>query len=323
MSPCGRTSSSRSAEVLALVGPTACGKSALAHAAARALGGEIIVADPFQRYRGLEIAADSPRAADRAEVPYHAVGDLALTERSTAATFALVAHAAVDGARARGRVPIVAGGTGLYLRAAVARMGFAGEVEPALRAWAEDLAAGDPAAALAELRRRDPDAASRVDAANPRRVARALEVAAVPGGRPAGDGLWSGEVRRPTLIVGLGRPRDELDRRIAVRVRRELDEGLVAELEAALDTPGVSREALQVIGAREVRAMRAGELDPADLPGRLAARTRRLARKQLTWLRKTPGVTPLDLGDLPAEDALPALLALWRGAGADPVASGG
>ncbi len=104
--------------------------------------------------------------------------------------------------------------------------------------------------------------------------------------------------------MAVARPREALDRRIAERVRRELDEGLVAELEAALDTPGVAREPLQVIGAREVAAIRAGELDASELPERLAARTRRLARKQLTWLRKEPGVVPLDLGDAPAEDAL-------------------
>lgn len=306
------------------MGPTACGKSALAHAAARALGGEIIVADPFQRYRGLEIAADSPRAADVAEVPYHGVRDLDLGERSTAATFAALAHRAIDDALARGRVPIVSGGTGLYLRAAIARMSFPAEPDPELRAWADSTVARDPAGALATLRSRDPEAAARVDAANPRRLARALEIAADPSPpRAPGDGLWSGDVRRPTLVVGLTRPREEIDRRIAARVRRELDDGLVAELEAALDTPGVSREALQVIGAREVLAIRTGALDADDLPERLAARTRRLARKQLTWLRKTPGVVALELGEAPADLALPRLLALWRGADRDPVASDG
>ncbi len=88
-------------------------------------------------------------------------------------------------------------------------------------------------------------------------------------------------------------------------------------------TPGVSREALQVIGAREVAAIAVGELPAADLPDRLAARTRRLARKQLTWLRKTPDVVPLEIGDAPAESALPRLLALWRGGGGDPVPSPG
>ncbi len=106
-------------------------------------------------------------------------------------------------------------------------------------------------------------------------------------------------------------------------MRRELDEGLRRELETALDTAGVSREALQVIGAREVAAIRSGALDPEDLADRIGGRTRRLARRQLTWLRKTPGVVPLELGDGPAEMALPRLLALWRGADADPVASGG
>jgi tRNA dimethylallyltransferase len=278
-----------------------------------------VVADPFQRYRGLEIAADSPRPAARAEVRYRCVGDLALTERSTAAGFARRAHDAIDACAAAGRPAIVSGGTGLYLRAALAELGFPASAPPEVREWAEGLATGHPEQALAELRARDPEAVDRVDAANPRRLARALEVAA--GGGRRGDGLWSGAFRRPTLLVAATRPREALDRRIAERVARELDDGLVAELGAALDTPGVSREALQVIGAREVAALRAGELAPAELPERLAARTRRLARRQLAWLRKTPGVVELDLGEAPAEDALPALLGLWRGAGAGPLTS--
>ena len=270
-----------------------------------------MVADPFQRYRGLEIAADGPSPAARAEVAHHCVGDLSLTDRSTAAGFAARAHAAIDACAAAGRAAIVCGGTGLYMRAATADLAFPDEAPPRDRDWAARLVARDPDAALTALRARDPEAAARLDAANPRRLSRALEVA-VGGGR-RDDELWSAAPRRPTLLVAVTRPREELDRRIAERVRRELEDGLVAELEAALDTPGVSREALQVIGAREVAAMRAGELDASELPGRLAARTRRLARKQLTWLRKTPGAVALDLGDAPAEDALPALLELWRG----------
>lgn len=272
------------------------------------------MADPFQRYRGLEIAADSPRPPALAEIRHHCVGDLALTERSTAADFAARAHAAIDACLAAGRVPVVSGGTGLYVRAALADLAFPDEAPPERR-WAEALVARDPAAALAALRSRDPESAARVDAANPRRLARALEVAA--GGGRRDDALWSADARRPTLLVAVSRPREELDRRIAARVRRELDEGLVAELEAALETPGVSREALQVIGASEVAAVRAGTLDACELPERLAARTRRLARKQLAWLRKTPGAVELDLGDGPAEAALPALLELWEGARPD------
>ena len=283
----------------------------------------MVVADPFQRYRGLEIAADSPRAAQLAEVPHHGVGDLALSEGSTAAGFARVAHAAIDRALAEGRVPVVAGGTGLYLRAALADLAFPDEPEPELREWSERLVEHDPAGALRALAARDPAAAERVDAANPRRLARALQVAAA-GSAQAGPGeLWSARTRRPTLLVAVTRPREELDRRIAERVRRELDDGLVTEIEAALDTPGLSREAAQVIGVREVRALRAGEIDASELPERLAARTRRLARKQLTWLRKTPGAVSLDLGDAPAEESLPPLLALWRDARGDSVVSEG
>jgi tRNA dimethylallyltransferase len=281
-----------------------------------------VLADPFARYRGLEIAADTPRAGALAEVPHHAVGDLALTEASTAASFAAVAHPAIDAAIAAGRVPVVTGGTGLYLRAALADLRFPDPAHPLLRNWAERIAREDPEAALRELRARDPERANRIDAANPRRVARALEIAA-GGPAGAGDDLWTAPDRHPDLVVGLTRPREVLDRLIAVRVRRELDEGLVAELERALDTPGVAREPLQVIGAKEVAAIRAGELDPAELPERLAARTRRLARKQLTWLRRMPGVTWLDVGEAPAESALPQLLALWEGSGGHPVPSSG
>ncbi|MDX6554892.1 MAG: tRNA dimethylallyltransferase [Miltoncostaeaceae bacterium] len=241
--------------------------------------------------------------------------DLDLHEASTAAGFARVAHDAVDAILARGQVPVVAGGTGLYLRAALADLGFPAPSDPAGRAEVEALVAADPAAAADELRARDPDAAARVDVANPRRLARALELARGGGAMPASAPLWSEACRHPTLLVAVTRPREVLDRRIAVRVRRELDEGLVAELEAAIDGPALSREAAQVIGVKEVLAIRAGELAPEALEDRLAARTRRLARRQLAWLRKTPGAIDLDLGEASAEDALPRLLELWGGAG--------
>lgn len=321
--------------MLALFGPTAAGKSALSLAAARALGGEIVVADPFQRYRGLEIAADAPGPADRAAVPHHLVGDLDLTQASTAGDFAARAHAAVDDILERGRVPIVAGGTGLYVRGAIARLAFPERGDAGVRRWAEDLVRDDPAEAAEELRRRDPRAAARVDLANPRRLARALEVArlraageAVRGGGthaeagapPSAERLFAGPPRRPTLLVALDRPRPVLDALIATRVQRELDDGLVDELMRALDTPGVAREPLQIIGAREVAAMRRGEIAPDALPGMLAARTRRLARRQLQWLRRMPDAVPLPLGEAPALDALGRLLDLWREAGGSPPA---
>jgi tRNA dimethylallyltransferase len=305
------------AEVLALFGPTAAGKSALAHAAALRLGGEIVVADPFQRYRGLEIAADAPSESARREVPYHFVGDLALSESSSAGAFAARAHEMIDAIHARGRVPIVTGGTALYLRAALSDLGFPPDVDAATRSWAERLVAEDHTAAVAELERRDPAAAARVDTGNPRRLARALELATTPTAddRPT-ERLWDAGTRRPTCLVVVMRPREVLDRFIAERVRRELEDGLVDELARALATPEVSREALQIIGAREVADIRAGTADPAALPGLLEARTRRLARRQLSWIRRWPHALVLDLDDRPAAEALPGLLAIWATSGA-------
>jgi tRNA dimethylallyltransferase len=297
--------------VLALFGPTAAGKSTLAHAAALAVGGEIVVADPFQRYRGLEIAADSPTDEQRAEVAYHLAGDLDVTRTSTAGDFGPRAHTAIDGIAAAGCVPIVAGGTGLYLRAALTDLDFPPDVPEQVRAEVERLVAADPDAAVQELRSEHPEAAERVDMQNPRRVARALELAR-SGATPARvDRLWDGSTRRPTLLVGVSRPREVLDRLIAERVRRELDDGLVAEIEAAVATPGFSRAAAQIIGVAEVLALHEGSVTVDELPGLLAKRTRRLARAQLTWLRKTPGVAELDLGEAPAQDALPRLLDIW------------
>lgn len=280
---------------------------------ARALDGEIVVADPFQRYRGLEIAADSPSERERQDVPYHFVGDLDLTETSSAGAFARAAHRRIDEILARGRVPIVAGGTGLYLRAALAELEFPTEVPEDVRRDVELLVADDLDRALAELRDRAPEVADRIDARNPRRVSRALELARVGAADAPSDRLWTGVTRLPTRLVGVVRPRPVLDGLIALRVRRELDDGLVGELKAAIDTPGVSRGALQIIGVREVRALRDGTMAEASLPDALAARTRRLARAQLTWLRKTPGVSELDLGDAPAESGLTGLLGLWEG----------
>ncbi|MFN8109532.1 MAG: tRNA (adenosine(37)-N6)-dimethylallyltransferase MiaA [Thermoleophilia bacterium] len=301
------------ARVLAIFGPTAAGKSALAHAAAAALDGEIVVCDPFQRYRGLEIAADSPRPPELAEVPYHLVGDLELTQASSAADFAVRAHAAVDDILRRGRVPVVTGGTGLYLRAALADLEFPDPPDAATRDWAEALVAADPDAARDELRRLDPDACARVDTANPRRLVRALELARA-GASGGGPRLWDGSMRRPTLLVAVTRPRERLHALIATRVRRELDEGLVAELERALDTPGVRREPLQIIGAAEVAGMRRGEVAPEALPELLCARTRRLARRQMQWLARWPEAVRLELDDAPPREALARLLNAWADA---------
>ena len=298
------------AEVLALFGPTAVGKSALAHAAALELGGEIIVADPFQRYRGLEIAADAPSERERAEVPYHFVGDLELTDASSMGEYADLASARIADVLARGRVPLVAGGSGLYVRGALAELEFAPRASADVRASVERLVANDPHAAKLELGELDPEAGRRVDTKNPRRLARALEIARSGGSRA--DELWTAPYRRPSLLVGVDRPSEYLLELIAARVHRELRDGLVAEIETAIDTPGLSREAAQIIGVKEVRQLREGTLAEADLPERLTSRTRRLAYRQSALMRLLAPQRTIDL-ETYADPlwALPTLLKAW------------
>ena len=274
------------------------------------MGAEVVVADPFQRYRGLEIAADAPRPAERAEVRYHLVGDLDLTQDSTAGGYARGAHGAIDAMLARGVTPVVAGGTGLYLRAALCRLQMRPPPDPAVRAWAEDLAR-DPGAAMAELRRLDPGAAGRVDAANPRRLARALERAAQGDGGGPGD-IWSAPLRVPALVACVDRPPEVLEGLIRRRVRRELDEGLVDELRRALARPDLARGPRQVIGMSEVDALDAGRMPGDALEDALVARTRRLARMQRTWMRRMHVDLAIDLGDGPAHEAVPRIGAAWR-----------
>lgn len=297
--------------VLALFGPTAVGKSALAHLAALTLGGEIVVADPFQRYRGLEIAADTPAPIAEPGVRSHMVGDLDLAEASSAGDYAVRAASCVDDVLARGRVPVVSGGTALYVRAAIAEVGFPSAPDPAIRDEVEARVARDRAGAAAELARLDPLRAAATDVENPRRLARALEL--VRMGAPADSGrLFGGGDRHPTLLVAVVRPRPVLDARIAARVARELDDGLVREIESAIARPDLSRAAAQVIGVREVRALHDGTLTRDGLADALAARTRRLARRQLAWLRRLPVAATIDLGVRAPESGLPELLRLWR-----------
>jgi tRNA dimethylallyltransferase len=180
-----------------------------------------------------------------------------------------------------------------------------------VRDWAEALST-DAAAAMEELEVRDPAAAATIDGANPRRMARALERAAIGEPADGGGDIWSTPYRRPALLVGITRPREVIHRLIASRVRREIEDGLVAELEAALDRADLARGPGQVIGMREVAEMRSGGTDPSSLEEALNIRTRRLARMQDTWMRKMAPDVMVDLGDGPAADGVARVVAEWR-----------
>lgn len=295
-----------------IFGPTAAGKSELAHAVARRLDAEIVVADPFQRYRGLEIAADAPRPSERSEVRYHLVGDLELHEESSAGTFAGRAHGVIDALADAGRVPLLTGGTGLYIRAAITEMQMRPAPAAEVREWAEALVARDLDAAVAELTRRDPDVAAAVDLSNPRRVIRALERVEVGDPGDGGGDIWSAPFRRPTLVVGITRPREVIHRLIATRVRRELDDGLLDELERARMHPGLARAPGQIIGMREACAISDGTMPVHAFEEALNIRTRRLARMQETWMRRMSPDRVIDLGDAPAGGFADEVVAHWR-----------
>jgi tRNA dimethylallyltransferase len=298
--------------VLVVAGPTASGKSAVALELAGLVGGEIVSADALQLYDGLPLLTNQPTRAERERVPHHLVGIWPLAASGDVATYAPLAHAAIDDVAARGRVPIVCGGTGLYLRAALAELELPPRPPPGLREQlvAEYEAIG-PGAAHARLAALDPPAAAAVHPHDRRRVVRGLELAAL--GRslaPAADRLWHGPLRRPARLFGLAVPRALLHERIAARTRAMFAAGVVAEVAAALAREGPSPTAARALGLDELRAVVDGRLDPDAAEQRLVERTRSYARRQEVWLRRVPGLEHLD-GTRTAAEIAAEIAARW------------
>lgn len=275
---------------VAVVGPTASGKSALAHALARRVSGaEILVVDSMTVYRGMDIATAKPSEAQRREVRYHL---LDLIEASDEFALAPYQHAAREAARdvaSRGGSVIYVGGTGLYGRAILDDFEIPGRY-PEIAAELSARLGRDRDALYAQLVALDPLAASRVDARNDRRLVRALEVTLGSGRAFSsyGPGLETyGDVR--VVQIGLTRPLDELDERIDARFRDFLDRGLLEEVRA-LTARGLSRTARQAVGYRELLAHVEGGEDVASCVAAAIAQTRRLARRQLRWFQRDPRI---------------------------------
>ncbi len=300
---------------LALVGPTASGKSDLALEAAHALGDvEIVSVDSMQVYRGLDIGTAKPSLQARGAVAHHLVDVADSREDWSVARFQSAARAAVVGIERRGRRALIVGGTGLYVQAVLDDLRFPGE-DLALRADLEAATAepGGVAGAYDELRARDPAAAARIDPHNVRRIVRALEVIRLTG-KPFssfGPGLGAyGPTAFPVRIAGVWLPRDVLAERIATRVAAMRAAGLVDEVRALLDSSRLSRTARQAIGYREVAAHLEGG-QPVDATfDTVVRRTRSFARRQRMWFRRDPRITWFGAADNPCA-ALPALLATW------------
>lgn len=271
--------------VIAIGGPTAAGKSALALALASSLGGEIVSADSVQVYRGFDIGSAKPSPEERAAVPHHLVDICAPEETYSAARFAADADAAIAGILQRGRTPIVVGGTGLYLRALLTGL-FDAPSDPAVRAALRRRAEeGDAAALHAELTALDPEAAAPLAVADTVRVVRALEVCLVSGERVSALRAAHAETPRyDALRLTVSRRRASLDARIAARAARMVANGLVEEA-SALAAAYPNAPALGSLGYKQAVDVSSGRLSSGRLAEEVYIQTRRFAKRQLTWFR--------------------------------------
>jgi tRNA dimethylallyltransferase len=278
--------SSRPLPIVAIVGPTASGKTSLSVDLAERLGGEVVNTDAMALYRGMDIGTAKPTPAERRGVPHHLLDTLHVTEPASVAEFQGWARGVIGELRERGVTPVLVGGSALYTRAILDRFDFPG-TDPAVRARLEaELEEAGPAPLFARLGELDPVSAERIEPENGRRIVRALEVIEITG-KPFSARLPVQEYADPeTLQIGVMIERETLDRRIEERVRRMFDDGLVAEVERLL-SEGLAqgRTASVAIGYRQVIAHLRGEMTLQEAQERTVAATRKFARRQLAWWR--------------------------------------
>ncbi|HVN12789.1 MAG TPA: tRNA (adenosine(37)-N6)-dimethylallyltransferase MiaA [Kineosporiaceae bacterium] len=287
--------------VLAVVGPTASGKTALAVEVALRTGAEIVNADSFQLYRGMDVGTAKPTTHQRRGVPHHLIDVLDIGDDANVADYQRAASAVLDAIAARGRRAILVGGSGLYVRAVLEGLEIP-PTDPAVRARLEqELAAAGAAALHARLAARDPEAAAAILATNGRRVVRALEVNEITGG-PFRATLPDRAYARPAVQVGLDVPREILDARIAARVERMWCDGFVDEVRAlGPNRLRAGRTASRALGYAQVLRMLAGQLTEPEAKAETIFATRRFARRQESWFRRDQRVVwlPFDTPALP------------------------
>ena len=295
--------------VVAVVGPTATGKTALAVALARHFGGEVVNADSMQLYRGMDIGTAKPDLAERGGVPHHLLDLWDVREPASVAEYRLRARAEIDRLRTAGVVPLLVGGSGLYVRAVLDELDFPG-TDPEVRARLEDeLAAVGPAELHARLARLDPAAGESVLPSNGRRIVRALEVIELTGG-PFHASLPEPKPHYPVVVLGLDRGPAELDERIAARVDRMWAAGFVAEVEAlAADGLREGPTASRALGYAQVLAQLDGTLSAAEARERTVSTTRRFVRRQRSWFRRDRSLTWFDAARPDLFDAVAAQIA--------------
>lgn len=280
----------RTVPVIAVVGPTASGKSDLALDLAEALRGEVVNADSMQLYRGMDVGTAKLPMSERRGIAHHLLDVWDVTDEASVAEYQRLARAAIDEVTARGRVPVLVGGSGLYVRAALDDLEFPG-TDPDVRARLEaELATAGPAALHARLLTVDPVSAASILPGNGRRLVRALEVVELTG-VPFTATLPAYRLDRDTVQVGLDPGADELDRRIADRVDRMWASGLVDEVRT-LTGLGLrrSRTAQRALGYAQALRLLDGALSDEQARTETVSATRRFARRQRRWFRRDPRV---------------------------------
>ena len=286
--------------VVAVFGPTASGKSAVAQELAARIATEVVSADALQVYAGIPILTNQSQARTRLTAFRE------LSDEMSVGEYAALAHAEIDDLVGAHGSAVVAGGTGLYLRAALADLAIPRSVDPETRTALERLYDADPTATYDRLVRLDPAAARAVHPNDRRRVVRALELAEAGTSLvPETDALWSTSMRHPTLVVGLDLPTDELDRRIRARAGEMIENGAVAEARAAM-AGAISKTAAKALGLTELTT-----LPLPEATERLVERTRRYAAYQRKWMRRIPGIELVD-ANRPPEEVVDDVLDLAR-----------
>jgi tRNA dimethylallyltransferase len=280
-----------------IVGPTATGKSELAADVASELGAEIVSADAFQIYQGLDLLTAKPDARVLAKTPHHLVGTTSLDEEMNAEKYRRMASRAIDEVHSRGKLAIVVGGSGLYVKALTHGLAPVPEPNPKLRERLNTKSLGELRSQLMEL---DPDAAQKIDMKNRRRVVRALEICLLTG-KPVSEvvaevddsGRPGSTIPAPGVFIY--RDREELYERINQRVEAMFERGVIQEVRAA---GRASATASQMIGFREIRQLLDGSADAGSISRCIAAiqqATRHYAKRQLTWFRRQTNFFPLNL----------------------------
>lgn len=272
---------------IAVVGPTATGKSDLAIALAERLGGEVVNADAMQLYRGMDIGTAKVTAAERRGVPHHLLDVLDVTETASVAAYQREARAVVERLLGEGKVPVLAGGSGLYVQAVLDDLRFPGTdpgVRARLDAEAEQLG---PAALHTRLAALDPEAAASILPSNVRRIVRALEVIEITGEPFSANLPVPGPARYGTVLIGVDRAVEELDERVDTRVGRMFDAGFVDEVRR-LEREGLreGKTASRALGYQQVLAELDGDEDFGAAAAATAQATRRFVRRQRSWFRR-------------------------------------